>query len=366
VFAGTVQTAGARFISKYNAEGKVDDISTFLYKLLKKAAMLGVFGFVIFYLISPGVAKFLKIESTTEVVVLGTVLIFSFLLPATSGALQGLQQFNSLALVNVLTFAPKLLFGVLLVSLGYGVSGALGAVALAMMVAFLFSLVPLRIHLRNGRNGNGHDFKEFYLYSAPTVLVMMSLAVPANLDVILAKHFFTGYEAGLYTAVSVLGKIVLFFSGAISVVMLPKASEMRTLRKSTRPILNKSLMYTGLLSGTAAAIFILAPGLIGTIFGSVYMEASPVIKIYMVMMFLFSLTWVVAQYCLATNDLRYAYLLVSFTVIEVALVSIIHDSIFQMVVVLMGANLILFIASYGNVLRRREYEGAIDSDTGVQ
>lgn len=362
VFAGAVQAGGARFISKFSADDESDCIGAFIYGLMKKAVAMGAIGFAAFYVISPSIASFLKIESVFEVMVLGTIIIFSLLLPATQGALQGLQRFDYLAAANVLVFGGKLMFGVILINLGFGVSGALGAVTMAMIVTIFFSLNPLRPYLKQGRNG-GHryDFKELYVYSVPTILVMFCLAAPSNLDVILAKHFFDGHDAGLYTAASVLGKIVLFASGAICIVMFPKASKMSVLGQNSRGLLNKGLMCTGLISGSFATLFVLFPELVGSIFGSTYLEATPLITVYAIMMFLFSLIWVIAQYCLATHNLNYAYILFAFTFAEMSLIFLVHDTIMQMIELLVVANLLLLLISYGYVT----YTARLTTDSQV-
>lgn len=346
VFSGTFQAGSAQFTSRFKASGETENVGAFINGLIKRTAILGMVGFFVFVIFSAKIAEFLKIDPINDVIVLGTAILFSFLLPPTSGAIQGLQDFSSLALVSILTFMPKLIFGVILVSLGYGISGALGAVTLGLATAFLFTLNALKSYLKNGQKNDMVDFRDLYFYSIPTILIMICLAVPSNVDVILAKHFFTSHEAGLYTAVSVLGKIVLFLPSAIYVVMFPKASEMRALGQSPMALLNKSLIITGVLAGAAAAIFILVPQLVERIFGTGYIEASPIIKFYATMMFFFSLTWVVAQYCMATNRLKYVYIIFFFTSIEIALMSLVHGSVLQMVTMLLVVNVVFFFTSY--------------------
>lgn len=351
VFSNTIQSTGTWFISKLKAENQANNIGTFIFSLIKRTFLMGIAGFGIFYLASPWIANFLNLNSTSEVVILGTVIFLSFLLPATSSGLQGLQLFNSLALVNVLTYVPKLLFGVMLVNLGYGVSGALGAVTIGMGIAFLFSFIPLRSYLTDRSSCGSHDFREIYIYSIPAIIIMICLTVPSNLDVILAKHYFNSYDVGLYTAASVIGKMIFFLPWAISMVMFPKASELDAKGRSTLSLLNKSLVYSALLSGSATMIFLLFPGLVGIIFGPIYMEASSVTKIYVIMMFLVSLTSVIAQYCLAINSKRYAILLLFFTLLEISLMAFVHDSTIQMAEMLMGTNLLIFLTSYIYVIR---------------
>jgi O-antigen/teichoic acid export membrane protein len=351
VFSNTIQSAGTWRISKLKADSQTNNIGAFIFSLIKRTFLIGISGFGIFYLASPWIANFLNINTSSEVVILGTIIFLSFLLPATSSGLQGLQRFDSLALVNVLTYVPKLLFGVILVDLGYGVSGALGAVTIGMSIAFLFSFIPLRSYLIGRPSCGSYDFKEIYIYSIPAFLIMICLTVPSNLDVILAKHYFNSHDVGLYTAASVIGKIIFFLPWAISAVMFPKASELDLKGKDTLPLLHKSLIYSALLSGSATIIFLLLPGLVGIIFGPIYLEASAVMKRYVLMMFLVSLTSVIAQYCLAINSKRYAILLVFFTMLEICLMVLVHDSTLQMAEILLGENLLLFLTSYIYVIR---------------
>ena len=54
---------------------------------------------------------------------------------------------------------------------------------------------------------------------------------------------------------------------------------------------------------------------------------------------------------LAINDLKYAYVLISFTLVEIGLISFIPQSIFEMVIVMLIINAILFFISYTYVIR---------------
>jgi O-antigen/teichoic acid export membrane protein len=353
VFSGTVQAGAARFISQHNASGDRDGISTFFYCLMKKSALLGVAGFAVFCLANSIIADFLNMDSKIELVVLGTVILFAFVTPAAAGVLQGLQMFYWLALASFLGLAGKLIFGIALVGLGYGVAGAIGALALSALITFLLSVFPVSSHLSRRQNDNSCNLNNLYSYSLPAILIMICLAAPSNLDVILAKHFFPSYEAGLYTAASVMGKIVMFLPSAITTVMFPKAAEMNCLGRNTFKLLNRCLLYTGLLSGSAAAAFALYPRLLLVIFGPSYLDATLITILYAALMFLFSLIIVIAQYCLATNDLIYTYILVFFTLFELLLIGLIHESILQVVGGLLVINMVLLILSYVFVVCRR-------------
>ena len=347
VLTGTIQTTGARFVSKFVGEGKTGNINHLLRGMLKRMLFLGIAIFLFFVFASGWISRFLNINDVTPVIIVGTVFLFSLLLPVNLGALQGLQKFKWLGSNNVIGFASKLIIGVLLVSIGFGVNGALGAVVISSIVVLVLSFIPLKNFLSpNYKVNPGFDFHEIYRYSLPAMLAMFCFAVPANVDVILAKHFFEAHDAGLYTAASVLGKIVLFLPGAISAVMFPKVSKMNANGGDTKKLLNKSLFYTAILSGLLAIGYWFFPSIVvGIPFGNTYLEAIPLVKFYGLAMLFFSLSVVFMRYSLAIHDIKYVYGFAFFTFLEIILLAIFHETMMEMIVILIAINVLLFIFS---------------------
>ena len=353
VLSGTIQTSGARFISKFIGEGnKTGNINYLLRGLIKRMFFLGIIVFLFFIFASSWIASFLNIESTIPVIIVGSVLLFSLLLPVNLGALQGLQKFKWLGSNSVINFSSKLLFGVILVSIGFGVNGALGAMIIASAIALVISFIPLKSFLSpNYKVNPGFNFSELYRYSLPTMLAMFCSAVPANIDVIIVKHFFDAYDAGLYTAASVLGKIVLFLPAAIGTVMFPKVSMVNANGGNTKELLNKSLIYTAFLSGLLTVGYWFFPSIVvGAPFGHIYLEAVPLVKFYGLAMLFFSLTIVLMRYALAIHDLKYVYGFTFFTILEIILLTIFHETMMEMVIILLTINILLFIFSYYHVI----------------
>ena len=81
VLTGTIQTSSTRFISKFIGEGKTGNINYLLRGLLKRMFFLGIIIFIIFIFTSGWIASFLNIESTLPVIIVGSVFLFSLLLP---------------------------------------------------------------------------------------------------------------------------------------------------------------------------------------------------------------------------------------------------------------------------------------------
>ena len=348
ILAGTIRTSSAKFVSKFVGEERNAQINFFLTGMLKRMFVLGSLIFFILVVTSPHLISFLKVDSITPVFIIGSFFFFTFLLPVNMGVLQGLQRFLPLGFYRVLNFSSKLFFGVLLVSLGFGVNGALAAVtigaALSLSASF-YSVKPFLSGFSSVKKPS-FNFYDLYLFSLPTMLTMFCFAVPANVDVIIAKHFFSAQQAGLYTAASVLGKVVLFIPEAIAMVMFPKVSEATAMKTNTLNILNKSLIYTGLLSGGVTLTYWWFPSLaIRVPFGYEFLEAAPLVKYYGVVMFLFSLSIVVMRYCLAMHDLKYVFGFSLFTFIEIGLLSVFHETMMEMIRILLMVNIVLFIFS---------------------
>lgn len=162
-----------------------------------------------------------------------------------------------------------------------------------------------------------------------------------NLNVIWAKHFFHGEEARFYMACSAMDKIILFLSGVMSAVMIPKVAKMHILEEDTLLPLNRCLLFAGILSGLSVAVFAISPGIIKVIFGGTYIQSADITGFCAAAMALFYLTWVIAQSSLAVNDLKYACL---FAVKVLVIIALIRNAILQVAEVLV--NFALFMSSY--------------------
>jgi O-antigen/teichoic acid export membrane protein len=180
-----------------------------------------IVAFSLFLLISLGnflLASFLQISSRGLIPLLGVSLFFAMILPVSWGGLQGLQKFGSLTLNFIITGGIKFILSIALVLIGWGVFGALGAVAISYFVTTVLSILILRMSFdeedEKGDPGpdwtkpTGYDFSAVYSYAIPVGLTLFFFMVLTNIDLILVKHFFLPIEAGYYSIAQMVGKIV--------------------------------------------------------------------------------------------------------------------------------------------------------------
>lgn len=344
VISQTLSTSATNFVSRFIGEGIA--IGFFLKGSLKRMALLGLIVSVIFFASTSRLSSLLKLSDPEPVIVLVPILFLAWIDPITGGALRGAKRFFALGFMNVSNAFFKLVFGVLLVALGLGVSGALLGVASGMLIALIISLIYLKPYFKpNNPHEPDFRFSSFYSYSLPVMLAMLAFSVPGNLDVVLAKYFFSATDAGLYTSASVLGKIIFFFPAGIYAVMFPMIAEKHAKREETKSILRKSLVYTAILSGSIALAYLFFPQLVVKVFGANYKAALPLVAPYGLAMFFFSLTVIVMHYHLAIRNMRYIAFFSGFTLLEIFLLAIFHSSILEMVEVLLVANFLLLIMS---------------------
>ena len=340
--ASTVQTTVTKFVSTFQAKNQLDRVKNLLHHLL---LLMSIIGFSLFLLISLGssfISSFLQISSYGLILLLGASLFFAIVIPVPWGGLQGLQKFGFLALNLILNGGSKCVLGIVFVSLGLGVSGALTAVVISYFFTTVLSHFILKMSLSqenkeadpesNPIEKDQHDFSRVYYYSLPVGLTLFCFMALINIDLILVKHFFLPIEAGYYSIAQMVGKIIFIFSFPIVMVMFPKIASlnMEDQEKKARSILGHSLTTGAFLCGGATLISLLFPSLIiQFLSGEVYLECVPLIGLFSINMSLYSLSLILLYYQLSIDQRGFLYPLVLCTLIQGGLIILFHKSLAQ-------------------------------------
>jgi O-antigen/teichoic acid export membrane protein len=166
-----------------------------------------------------------------------------------------------------------------------------------------------------------------------------------SIDVLLVKHFFSAEQAGHYAALSLLGKIVFFGATSIGIVMFPKIAEIHSNNKSTKKVFHKSILYTLLISASVViAYFLFSKIIVNIIFGSQYLEITSLLGLFGLFMLFVSLSYICVLNKLAIGKKKFIFNLLAAVAAEIALISIFHSSLSQIVMVLTAINAVLFIS----------------------
>ncbi|MCK4649394.1 oligosaccharide flippase family protein, partial [bacterium] len=320
--AGTTQIVITKYASHFKAHNQYGKIRFLFFHSLKRLFLYGGIGFLIFLGLSGHIARFQQIPTRTPVAIVGFILLFSILSPAAGGIVQGLQRFNYLGWSIITGTTLRLISGIILVIIGFGVNGALSASIIGTLFGLSIIFLPLRFLFQEKTNERV-EFKEIYRYSAPVILVLLFFMILTNVDAVLVKHFFSPLEAGNYSAAALVGRIILFFPVAIVIVMFPKASELYAQKKDSLILLKKSLIYVGLLGGGATLIFFLFPRLpLWLLSGNRFQASTPLVGKFALAMTLFGLVNILFFYQLSIHRFRFLYLAGIFTLLQIIAITL--------------------------------------------
>lgn len=337
----TIQTSIASFTSNFKAKNKFEEINYLLKSSTKRLLMFGFLFSILFLIFSPFLASYLKIK-LFYLLLFSPFITFVFMVPITRGILQGLQKFKGLGLNLISEGTSKLFLGIIFVVIGFGVNGAIGAMVLSYVIAFFIGFYPLKKLLI--KKTKKFNTKDVYKYSIPVLLMLMGLTALYSIDVLLVKHFFSDKEAGYYTAISTLGKILFFGSYSITQVMFPKVSELHIKKKPHKHLLYKSLLIMLVFLIPLTLLYFLFSGfIINLIYGKDYLEVANLLGLFAVIMGIFSLIYTIAFYNLSINKTKFLFIIFLFNLLEIILIYMFHSTLKQIVSVLIILMILLFI-----------------------
>lgn len=344
-YLATVLSAGVGYCAtKYMSSLSDDRRPGFLTGFSLRVGALAVVLLATLLAAAPAVAEFLEIEDTTFIVLVVFSLTLSLFVGLNSDALRGVQRFVAMGTIDVGIASIKFLAGVALVTLGFGVYGAMGA----LIGATLFGVALSTFFLREYYAGEGDSFDSFgnvYRYALPSVLVAFCFTVPTNADIVLVKSMFTASQTGVYTAVSVFGKILVFLPDGISSALFPKVSSNHASGDETKHLLYRALLYTAVLAGSLAGVMALFPDtLLTLIFGTSYARGGTLLPWYGAMVAVFSLNLVFLNFTHARGDRAFVYVFAGLTAVELAAVYVVAESMLGVIQTMLSVNVVILLA----------------------
>ncbi len=350
---GTLQYVLAKYCAEYKALGQDFKLTFLITDFIRKAFILAIFLFVIFWFSSGSILNALKINSPASGYLLTAVIALSCLIPVFLGGIQGLELFGRLSLVVVIAGIFKLVIAYVFIVLGFRIAGALGALLISYAVNLSIFYFFLRHFISFKAEKVYINYKEISGYALPVALSSFCFIALVNMDMILVKHFFTPQEAGVYSLSQMVGKIFLFLPSAISIVMFPRVSGLNASNSDTTRTLHRSLLYALALCVIACLVYNLFPAFIIKILtGKAFAESIALGRLFSFSMSLFALLFVLITYFLSVKDLRFVKYLVLSAVLQFIGILLFHQNIFQVQAVLCG-NAFFILVIFLFLMRKR-------------
>ena len=348
----TIQLSVSKFVTSLKVKGSFEELNYLYPATNKKLGSIFFYVFILFLIVGLFLSKFLHISYF--LISLSFLSILAMPILANSrGFLQGLQNFKSYGVSLAIEGISKLIFGVLFVFIGWKVGGALLGVILSYIIVLLIGHFVVKSCLK----GDKKPFvdKEIYHYTVPVFFTVLFFTAFYSIDLLLVKHFFSAIDAGKYAVVSLIGKIVFFASFSVIQVMYPKVIELSGDNGAHKNVLYKSLLIILLMVAPILFVYqFFGDFVINLLFGESYLSIVPLIAPYGLFMLFVSISKMFSLYLLSFKKYSFLYIFSFFLLLEVSLIFLYHESLAQIVNLLMVLGLLFTLLTAFLVVRFKE------------
>lgn len=336
-------------IVKFVSAAKKNEIQNIASWFGKKALVIGLGGAILVFLTTPFLSRFLHIQYSIMAILPVIFLLAIFGLLYTS-FLQGLLRFKEIVISTNVNMMGRLILGTVFIYLGFSVIGVVLGILLAAVISFLLLRYFLREYDFFSSNGILKNEKKVFDYTVPILFVSISTYSIFSTDVLLVKHFFSAYDAGIYASLSTLGKIVFYGAAPIGSVMFPMISKRHARGLGYRKIFTLSLFLTAVITGSVVFIYWLFPQLmVKLLYGDEFLGAESSLVWFGLFMAVFTLGSLILNYYLSREKTMVVPFVVLAALIQAGGIWFFHDSILTVIKVsifaaslLLGALLIYF------------------------
>lgn len=336
-------SVGLVVIKFVSAAKNREDIENLVGWLRKKVLVGSIVMIILALLSSLTISKFLNLEHPLYVFLIGILLFFALPTYLNRAALQGLMDFRAVVVSILAENSVKLILGAFLVYLGFSVGGAMLALILSAFLAWLLSYKFIKQHT-TFKDGSGVEVNSLLRYSLPVVIQSISITSLYSMDLILVKHFFSSHEAGLYAALSTLGKIIYFGAGPISSVMFPIVSKKHSLGEEYKRIFLYSLLLVIFFSLAILTIYTFIPEMmIKILYGSSYLEASSLLVWFGIFMTMFTLATLFIHFYLSLGKTKIVVLPLISAIFQALMIVFYHDSLRTVIIVSIAVTTLLLL-----------------------
>ncbi|MCK5510901.1 oligosaccharide flippase family protein [Candidatus Parcubacteria bacterium] len=278
----------------------------------KLILMLGKFAYYFFIIISFLLIIFsgelkekLKFDSFWPFIVLASLLFLGNFFNIRQAILQGLNKFSEISIANIIMSAGRLIFAVILVYIGWSSFGAIMGMLIAQTIAFFYVLLKTKDHLGLNRNKKikiNDKIKKELIYGILILAGTLCITFLYTFDVIIVKYYFPADEAGLYSGIATIARIIFFITGSISAVLLP-AIKINDKKNENLKILLKALFLIVAIGGAVLLTFFLFYNtVVNTLIGEKYLSFAGFLPNLSILLFFVSIINILFFYLFALRN----------------------------------------------------------------
>jgi O-antigen/teichoic acid export membrane protein len=287
------------------------------------------------------IADYLRMPDPRILAVLAVGIATYVPLGVRRGAMQGLCSFRRLSGSFIVEAIVRLVCAVVLVSIGYGVFGAVGAISASVLAAFFIPPMDPQLRVKTEK-GEAASFSE----GIQAIVFFVGQVTINNIDILLVKHFFVPEAAGLYAAVALVGRLLYFASWSVVSAMFPVSAAATPQEENPKMVVAPLLTVLGLSLGFILILTLFPHFIMHTIFGVEFHQGEPLLVLYAAATGTYSLSVVLMAYEMSRRIANTGWLQLVFSGVLVLAIGAFHTTLREVIlvqIVLMATMLVLVL-----------------------
>ena len=319
--------------AKFSVLFEHDIFKSFVSKIYKSALLAGVIAGLLIIVFANPLQNVFNTSSSNMFIVFGCGVPLYFLMSVNRGVFQGKKAFKALSMTYQSEMLSRLLITLGLILI-FNIQSAV-VIAVGILASFVFGLIPFKRPSMVSKSPltltktHAKDIKKFFIITAFYELTQIIIN---NSDILLVKHYFESYEAGLYASLALIGRMVYFIAWMFVMLLLPTVVQLKKDGKETAPTLFKYMGYIVIISVCIIMVCLSFPETIITLlFGNDYIAMAPLLWKYAIATSMFAISNIFAYYYLSLDTYIPVVISGVFGMLQMVLVIFYHDSLEQVV-----------------------------------
>lgn len=341
--------------AKFSVVFETSVFNGFAANMYQKSIFTGIILGILIVVFSTELQTFFKTSSASMFVAFGFGIPLYFIMSVNRGIFQGKQQLVSLSVTYQAEMISRLVVTLALLYFLQIESSLI--ISLGILASFLFGLIPFKfqhISLKSVTILNAAQSKLIRNFFVITAFYELTQIIINNSDILLVKHYFESYDAGLYASLALIGRVVYFIAWMFVMLLLPTVVQLQKEGKETVSVLLKYVGYIAVIAATIIFACVLFPKqIIQILFGESYLEIAPLLWKYALATGIFAISNIFAYYYLSLDKYIPVVLSGIFGMLQVVFLVFFHESLAQVVHVQIIAMVLLLVVQLSFFLKTK-------------
>lgn len=332
--------------SKYAVLFEAEKRAVFIKLITRIALLFGILIGTLIIVFNKKLQLVFHTETSQMFLIFGFGIPLYFLISINRGLYQGSNGLHKMAITYQTEMFSRLVITILTVLLLPNIRTSI-AVALGILISFVFGLFPFQKNIFDNAKNLKHeiiDNKSIFTFFALTAFYELTQIIINNSDILLVKHYFSNHEAGLYSSLALIGRVVYFVAWMFVMLLLPKVIQLKKEGKNTQPILMQYVLYIALLSTViVAGTYLFPETIVHLMFGDKYITIAPLLWKYALATSVFAIANIFAYYFLSIDKFFPVVVSAILGLTQIVLIILFHNTLEQVVEMQIIAMLFLLV-----------------------